>query len=85
MSAAKSKGELMKKNTFLFLAGCSIIIAIIILVNISIKRDERQSLSSDSKNNAQKIEADDEQQVQELMFQEVEEELPLPEGEPLLN
>ena len=76
----------MKKNTFLFLAACSIIIAAIILLNINIKTGEnRQPVLFDSM--APQPEAQD----LSLSIQggaagrEIEREPAIPEGEPLLN
>jgi hypothetical protein len=76
----------VKKNTFLFLAACSIIIAVIILLNISIKTDEnKQPLPFD--NMALQPEARDlTLSVQgEGSVREIEREPAIPEGEPLLN
>jgi hypothetical protein len=76
----------VKKNTFLFLAACSIIIAIIALLNDSIKTDEnRQFVPFDSM--APQAEAQDLtlSTQGEAAGREIEREPAIPEGEPLLN
>lgn len=76
----------MKKNTFLFLAACSIIIAVIILLNISTKTDEnRQSVQFDKIAPAPAAQ-DLTLSVQgEAAGREIEREPVIPQGEPLLN
>lgn len=76
----------MKKNTFLFLAACSIIIAVIILLNANIKRDEhRQTVPFDSMA-PQAEEQDLTHSIQgEAAGREIEREPAIPQGEPLLN
>lgn len=76
----------MKKNTFLFLAACSIIIAVIILLNISIKTDEHRHPVS-LENIAPQPEARDFtlSTPGEAAGREIEREPAIPRGEPLLN
>lgn len=78
----------MKKNTFLFLAACSIIIAVIILLNANIKTGEHsQPVPFDN------IAPQPEAQDLTLSIQgeaagrekEIEREPAIPQGEPLLN
>ncbi|TAN61789.1 hypothetical protein EPN16_02875 [bacterium] len=76
----------MKKNTFFFLAACSIIIAVIILLNVSTKTGENsQPVPLD--NMAPQAEARDlTLSIQgESAGREIEREPAIPEGEPLLN
>lgn len=76
----------MKKNTFLFLAACSIIISVIILLNISIKTGENKQ-SAPFDNIAPQPEARDLtlSTQGEASGREIEREPAIPDGEPLLN
>lgn len=76
----------MKKNTFLFLAACSIIITVIILLNISMKTNEnKQSLPFDSMTPQQEAQDLTLSTQGEASGREIEREPAIPRGEPLLN
>lgn len=76
----------MKKNTFLFLAACSIIIAVIILLNSSIKTDEnKQSVPFDSMTPQPEARDLTLSTQGEAAGREIEREPAIPRGEPLLN
>lgn len=76
----------MKKNTFLFLAACSIIIAVIVLLNVNIKTDEhRQPAPFDNMTPQPKAQDSKLSTQGEAAGREIEREPAIPEGEPLLN
>lgn len=76
----------MKKNTFLFLAGCSIIIIIIILLNIRTETNEnQQSLPFGPKASREEAQDLTLPGQEETTGGAIEREPPIPQGEPLLN
>lgn len=76
-----------KKNIFLFLAGCSIIIMFLLFVlnQSSGRRIGGEELSSSIPQGLKLSEPVEREQIQKQEESVIEEEMPLPPGEPLLN
>lgn len=76
-----------KKNIFLFLAGCSIIIMFLLFVlnQSSSRRIGGEELSSSIPQGLKLSEPVEREQIQKQEESVIEEEMPLPPGEPLLN
>lgn len=76
-----------KKNIFLFLAGCSIIIMFLLFVlnQSSSRKIGGEELSSSIPQGLKLSEPVEREQIQKQEESVIEEEMPLPPGEPLLN
>lgn len=79
-----------KRNTFLFLAVCIIIIVTIYILNILLKKESRESLSSVSLEQAmpgsiKNIHVQGKERIVPREEKEPVEEPAIPAGEPLLN